>query len=58
MSRDGHMKLQTQVFFASIDQRSERAASESACTALVAVIVDWFQNNHETPALAVTDVPS
>ncbi|KHN43602.1 hypothetical protein glysoja_002185 [Glycine soja] len=44
-SRDGHMKLQTQVFFASIDQRSERAAGESACTALVAVIADWFQNN-------------
>ncbi|KAK9289453.1 hypothetical protein L1049_007608 [Liquidambar formosana] len=35
ISRDGHMKLQTQVFFASIDQRSERAAGESACTALV-----------------------
>nr|XP_048321605.1 uncharacterized protein LOC107433649 isoform X2 [Ziziphus jujuba var. spinosa] len=41
------MKLQTQVFFASIDQRSERAAGESACTALVAVIADWFQNNHD-----------
>ncbi|XP_057423461.1 uncharacterized protein LOC130717297 [Lotus japonicus] len=47
MSRDGHMKLQAQVFFASIDQRSERAAGESACTALVAVIADWFQNNHD-----------
>ncbi|KAF7818872.1 uncharacterized protein G2W53_024327 [Senna tora] len=46
-SRDGHMKLQAQVFFASIDQRSERAAGESACTALVAVIADWFQNNHD-----------
>ena len=45
VSRDGHMKLQAQVFFASIDQRSERAAGESACTALVAVIADWFQNN-------------
>ncbi|KAK4272661.1 hypothetical protein QN277_021181 [Acacia crassicarpa] len=45
ISRDGHMKLLTQVFFASIDQRSERAAGESACTALVAVIADWFQNN-------------
>lgn len=41
------MKLQTQVFFASIDQRSERAAGESACTALVAVIADWFQNNKD-----------
>lgn len=39
------MKLQGEVFFASIDQRSERAAGESACTALVAVIADWFQKN-------------
>ncbi|KAK3227047.1 hypothetical protein Dsin_006909 [Dipteronia sinensis] len=45
ISRDGQMKLQGQVFYASIDQRSERAAGESACTALVAVIADWFQNN-------------
>lgn len=45
VSRDGHMKLSTQVFFASIDQRSERAAGESACTALVAVIADWLHNN-------------
>lgn len=45
LSRDGGMKLQTQVFFASIDQRSERAAGESACTALVAVIADWFHSN-------------
>ncbi|OWM79021.1 uncharacterized protein LOC116195888 [Punica granatum] len=47
ISRDGHMKLQAQVFFASIDQRSERAAGEGACTALVAVIADWFQKNHK-----------
>ncbi|XP_059628522.1 uncharacterized protein LOC132271220 isoform X2 [Cornus florida] len=47
VSRDGHMKLQTEVFFASIDQRSEQAAGESACTALVAVIADWFQVNHD-----------
>jgi len=46
-SRDGHLKLSTQVFFASIDQRSERAAGESACTALVAVIADWFQANQD-----------
>ncbi|CAI9783363.1 unnamed protein product [Fraxinus pennsylvanica] len=44
-SRDGHMKIQTQVFFATIDQRSERAAGESACTALVTVIADWLQKN-------------
>ncbi|PKA66053.1 hypothetical protein AXF42_Ash010462 [Apostasia shenzhenica] len=48
ISRDGHMKLSTQVFFASIDQRSERASGESACTALVAVIADWFQSNSNT----------
>ncbi|KAL2549128.1 hypothetical protein Fot_10658 [Forsythia ovata] len=47
ISRDGHMKLKTQVFFASIDQRSERAAGESACTALVAVIADWLQLNDD-----------
>ncbi|XP_074281660.1 uncharacterized protein LOC141606437 isoform X1 [Silene latifolia] len=45
VSRDGHMKLYAEVFFASIDQMSERAAGESACTALVAVIADWFHNN-------------
>ncbi|KHG09255.1 Structural maintenance of chromosomes flexible hinge domain-containing 1 [Gossypium arboreum] len=45
VSRDGLLKLQSHVFFASIDQRSERAAGESACTALVAVIADWFQKN-------------
>ncbi|CAN6476287.1 unnamed protein product [Victoria cruziana] len=47
ISRDGHMKLCTEVFFASIDQRSERAAGESACTALVAVIADWLQSNRD-----------
>lgn len=39
------MKLEAQVFLASIDQRSERAAGESACTALVAVIANWLQSN-------------
>uniref|UniRef100_A0A7N0T618 Uncharacterized protein n=1 Tax=Kalanchoe fedtschenkoi TaxID=63787 RepID=A0A7N0T618_KALFE len=43
--RDGHMKLETQVFFASMDQRSERAGGESACTALVAVLAEWLQSN-------------
>lgn len=47
LSRDGHLKLQAKVFFSSIDQRSERAAGESACTALVAVIADWFQSNRD-----------
>ncbi|KNA09704.1 hypothetical protein SOVF_150400 [Spinacia oleracea] len=45
LSRDGSMKLQTQIFLASIDQRSERAAGESACAALVAVIADWLHSN-------------
>ncbi|XP_074583751.1 uncharacterized protein LOC141839817 [Curcuma longa] len=45
VSRDGHMKLTADVFFASIDQRSERASGESACTALVAVVADWFHKN-------------
>ncbi|KAK3031426.1 hypothetical protein RJ639_036167 [Escallonia herrerae] len=46
-SRNGRMKLKTEVFFASIDQRSERAAGESACTALVAVIADWFHYSQD-----------
>ncbi|KAL1541456.1 hypothetical protein AAHA92_25676 [Salvia divinorum] len=45
-SRDGQLTIQAEVFFASIDQRSERAAGESACTALVAVIADWLHNSH------------
>lgn len=47
-SRDGLLKLCTEVFFASIDQRSERAAGQSACTVLVAVIADWFHSNKGT----------
>ncbi|RZR78683.1 hypothetical protein BHM03_00004104 [Ensete ventricosum] len=47
VSRDGQMKLVAQVFFASIDQRSEQASGESACTALVAVIADWFHRNKD-----------
>ncbi|WOL10895.1 hypothetical protein Cni_G19654 [Canna indica] len=45
VSRDGYLKLSTQAFFSSIDQRSEQACGESACTVLVAVIADWFQAN-------------
>ncbi|KAH7423314.1 hypothetical protein KP509_12G049000 [Ceratopteris richardii] len=44
-SRDGQMKLEGDVFFATIDQRSEKAAGESACTALVAVISVWLHQN-------------
>lgn len=46
-SRDGCLKIKTEVFFASIDQRSERASGESACTALVAVIADWLLSNQD-----------
>ncbi|KAI5067085.1 hypothetical protein GOP47_0017613 [Adiantum capillus-veneris] len=56
VSRDGHMKLSANIFFASIDQRNERAAGESACTALVAVIADWLQRNpNRTPIKAEFD---
>jgi hypothetical protein len=48
VSRDGQTKLSAEVFFASLDQRSESAAGESACTALVAVIADWL---HKHPTL-------
>ncbi|KAF8400628.1 hypothetical protein HHK36_013927 [Tetracentron sinense] len=47
ISRDGQAKLKANVFFASIDQCSEKADGESACTALVAVIADWFQSNRD-----------
>ncbi|XP_052624583.1 uncharacterized protein LOC111899810 [Lactuca sativa] len=56
VSRDRSMKIRADVFFASIDQRSERAAGESACTALVAVIADWFQTNrHLMPVKSQLD---
>ncbi|KAL3497361.1 hypothetical protein ACH5RR_040093 [Cinchona calisaya] len=45
ISRDGQTKLKTSVFFASFDQCSNKAAGESACTALVAVIAHWLQWN-------------
>ncbi|XP_059642909.1 uncharacterized protein LOC132284800 [Cornus florida] len=45
VSRDGQTKLKANVFMASFDQRSDKAAGESACTALVAVIAHWLQTN-------------
>lgn len=45
MSRDGQTKLKANVFFASFDQCSTKAAGESACTALVAVIAHWLLMN-------------
>jgi hypothetical protein len=47
VSRDGKAKLKTEVFFASLDQRSERAAGESACTALVTVIAHRLHANQD-----------
>ncbi|XP_050216230.1 uncharacterized protein LOC126667302 [Mercurialis annua] len=47
VSRDGQTKLKANVFFASFDQRSEKAAGESACAALVAVIAHWLQSNQD-----------
>ncbi|KAL4318877.1 hypothetical protein GQ457_18G002880 [Hibiscus cannabinus] len=45
VSRNGQARLKARVFFASFDQRSERAAGESACTALVAVIAHRLNSN-------------
>ena len=45
VSRDKQSKIFADVFFATIDQRNEKAAGESACTALVAVIADWLHRN-------------
>ncbi|CAI9096647.1 OLC1v1032840C1 [Oldenlandia corymbosa var. corymbosa] len=47
-SRDGLTKLKTDVFFASFDQCSNKAAGEGACTALVAFIAHWLHVNNET----------
>ncbi|XP_071732067.1 uncharacterized protein [Rutidosis leptorrhynchoides] len=56
ISRDGHMTIQTQIFFASIDQRSEKASGESACTSLVATIAEWFhKNRHLMPIKSELD---
>ncbi|KAI3677333.1 hypothetical protein L1987_86958 [Smallanthus sonchifolius] len=48
VSRDGESKLNTQTFFASFDQRSDKAAGPSACTALVTVIAHWLMSNDLT----------
>ncbi|KAM7492972.1 hypothetical protein LguiB_027581 [Lonicera macranthoides] len=48
-SRDGQTKLKADLFFASFDQRSDKAAGESACTALVAVIAHWLHSNQAAP---------
>lgn len=55
VSRDGQAKLKTNVFFASFDQRSEQAAGESACTALVTVIAHWLHSNQGMPTRSQFD---
>ncbi|PSS01120.1 EEIG1/EHBP1 N-terminal domain protein [Actinidia chinensis var. chinensis] len=56
ISRDGQAKLKADVFCASFDQRSDKAAGESACTALVAVITHWLQSNQaNTPTRSEFD---
>ncbi|GMI95074.1 hypothetical protein like AT2G25460 [Hibiscus trionum] len=45
VSRNGRARLNAEVFFASFDQRSERAAGESACTTLVVVIAHRLNSN-------------
>ncbi|PSR93037.1 Biotin synthase [Actinidia chinensis var. chinensis] len=45
VSRDGSLVLVTEIFLASIDQRSEKASGEGACTVLAAVIADWLHQN-------------
>lgn len=54
-SRDGQAKLKTNVFFASFDQRSEKASGESACTVLVALIAHWLHSNKGMPTRAQFD---
>lgn len=48
VSRDGKSKLKAPFFFASFDQRSDKAAGASACTALVAVISHWLHSNADS----------
>ncbi|CAL5361103.1 unnamed protein product [Camellia sinensis] len=56
VSRDGQAKLKANVFFASFDQCNDKAAGESACTALAAVIAVWLQSNQDnTPTRAQFD---
>ncbi|ESQ46651.1 hypothetical protein EUTSA_v10000627mg, partial [Eutrema salsugineum] len=45
VSRDGKSKLRSEVYTASIDQRSEQAGGEAACAAVAVVVAHWFQAN-------------
>ncbi|XP_020571744.1 uncharacterized protein LOC110018685 [Phalaenopsis equestris] len=48
VSRDEKIELVTDVFLASIDQCSKKAAGGSACTVLAAIIADWLHKNPES----------
>ncbi|XP_076925951.1 uncharacterized protein LOC143588954 [Bidens hawaiensis] len=49
-SRDGKLELQTDVFMATIDQRSEKALGGGACTVIATIITDWlFKNPNALP---------
>ncbi|MED6163411.1 hypothetical protein PIB30_079704 [Stylosanthes scabra] len=54
-SRDGKLKLKTNVFFASFDQMSERASGDSACSVLVALIAHWLHSNNNMPTMSQFD---
>ncbi|KAL1301063.1 uncharacterized protein [Arachis hypogaea] len=54
-SRDGKLKLKTNVFLASFDQMSEQASGDSACTVLVALIAHWLHSNHNMPTMSQFD---
>ncbi|KAL9672725.1 hypothetical protein QQ045_028977 [Rhodiola kirilowii] len=45
VSRDALMKIEAQILFSSIDQRSEQAGGSSACSALVVVMANWLHAN-------------
>ncbi|KAL1224903.1 hypothetical protein V5N11_035211 [Cardamine amara subsp. amara] len=45
VSRDGKSELKSEVYSASIDQRSEQAAGEAACAAVAVVVAHWFHAN-------------
>ncbi|CAL5361107.1 unnamed protein product [Camellia sinensis] len=56
VNRDDQAKLKANVFFASFDQRNDKAAGERACTALAAVIASWLQSKQDnTPTRAQFD---
>uniref|UniRef100_A0A1J3F7I1 C2 NT-type domain-containing protein n=1 Tax=Noccaea caerulescens TaxID=107243 RepID=A0A1J3F7I1_NOCCA len=45
VSRDRKSKLRSEVYTASIDQRSEQAGGETACAAVAVVVAHWFHAN-------------